>query len=149
MQRCVLLAFLNNDIEVLSAALQTVEARSVTWWMLQSAAQWAENEKEIGEEQSLRIFFIVIAFCTEQRRCHDVCDWKLRRNYVKQIRTLLWCLQEQFLSQRASQWSKNKPVTCHLFKKCDLTALDRRPSRENEFLFSLWYCIVVSLSPAF
>lgn len=50
---------------MLSAALQTVEALSVTWRMLQTAAQWAENEKEISEEQSLRIFFIVIALCTE------------------------------------------------------------------------------------
>jgi len=65
MQRCVLPAFLNNHIEMLRAALQTVEALSVTWRMLQTAAQWAENEKEISEEQSLRIFFIVIALCTE------------------------------------------------------------------------------------
>lgn len=82
-------AFLSNDIEMLSAALQTVEAHSVTWWMLQTAARWAEIEKEIGEKQSLRVFFIVIALCAEERRCYDVYACKLRRNYVKQTRTLL------------------------------------------------------------
>ena len=45
MQRCVLPAFLTNDIEMVSAVLRTVEPHAVTSWMLQRLAQWAEDEK--------------------------------------------------------------------------------------------------------
>lgn len=45
MQRCVLPAVLNNDIERVSAVLGIVEAHAMTLWLLQRPAQWAECEK--------------------------------------------------------------------------------------------------------
>lgn len=38
-------AFLKNDIEMVSAVLQTVEPHAVTLWMFQRPPQWAEDEK--------------------------------------------------------------------------------------------------------
>lgn len=45
MQRCVLLPFLNNDTEMVSAVLQIAEAHAITLQMLWTAARWAEDEK--------------------------------------------------------------------------------------------------------
>lgn len=73
MQRCVLPAFLNNDIESLSADLPTVEAHAVALWMLQRPAQCTEDEKGnlrkgIKKGEVYRSY--CNPFCNGETRCY-------------------------------------------------------------------------------
>lgn len=114
MQRCVLPAFLNNDIEMVSAVLQTVEPHAVMWMFQETC--WVgrgwEGKLEEGQQEGWlsASFFLVTPSAPKKEDAtkNNVCAWISKRNYVKWRRTLLCCLEEQFCNQRTFQWSKSE-----------------------------------------
>lgn len=117
MQRCVLSAsFLNNDIEQVSAVLQTVDALAVILWMLQGPAQWAEDEKGNCRKGNKNHDVVPLTvnpsvLKKEDATKNSMCSQILKRNCAKWIRTLLCCLEEQFVTRELFSKAKVKDAT--------------------------------------